>query len=103
LSGPNQFKKDFKLAIKRGKKMEKIQAVIEMLANEGRCRRGTRTIVLSPAKVSPPLTQLHEDAAAVFKDAYIVDFLNLPESHSEGDLRRRPWRICAALDRHGDP
>ncbi len=44
-------------------------------------------VVLSPAKVSPPLTQLHPDAGSVFKDAYLVDFLNLPETHSEADLQ----------------
>jgi predicted nuclease of restriction endonuclease-like (RecB) superfamily len=45
-------------------------------------------VVLSPAKVSPPLTQLHPDAAAVFKDTYLLDFLNLPAAHSEDDLQR---------------
>ena len=45
-------------------------------------------VILSPAKVSPPMTQLHEDAAAVFKDTYLVDFLNLPATHSEADLQR---------------
>jgi len=45
-------------------------------------------VVLSPAKVSPPLTQLHPEAGSVFKDAYLVDFLNLSESHSEADLQR---------------
>lgn len=45
-------------------------------------------VVLSPAKVSPPLTQLHGDAAAVFRDSYLIDFLNLPEPHTEADLQR---------------
>lgn len=45
-------------------------------------------VVLSPAKVSPPLTQLHPDAASAFKDSYVVEFLNLPSEHSEGDLHR---------------
>jgi predicted nuclease of restriction endonuclease-like (RecB) superfamily len=45
-------------------------------------------VVLSPAKVSPPVTQLHPDAAAVFKDTYLLDFLNLPAVHSEDDLQR---------------
>ena len=43
--------------------------------------------VLSPAKVSPLLTQLMPDATAVFKDTYLLDFLDLPEVHSEGDLQ----------------
>ena len=43
--------------------------------------------VLSPAKVSPALTQMQGAAAAgVFKDSYAVEFLNLPADHSEADL-----------------
>ena len=43
--------------------------------------------VLSPAKVSPALTQMQGAAAAgVFKDTYSVEFLNLPADHSEADL-----------------
>jgi predicted nuclease of restriction endonuclease-like (RecB) superfamily len=45
-------------------------------------------VVLSPAKVSPPVRQLHPDAATVFKDSYLLDFLNLPDAHSEGDLQQ---------------
>ncbi len=42
--------------------------------------------VLSPAKVSPALTQMHGAAVGVFKDTYSVEFLNLPADHSEADL-----------------
>ena len=45
-------------------------------------------VVLSPAKLSPPLAELHPDAAAVFKDTYLVEFLDLPPKHSEADLQR---------------
>jgi predicted nuclease of restriction endonuclease-like (RecB) superfamily len=45
-------------------------------------------VVLSPAKVSPPVTHLHPDATSVFKDAYLVDFLDLPAVHSEAELQR---------------
>jgi predicted nuclease of restriction endonuclease-like (RecB) superfamily len=45
-------------------------------------------VVLSAAIVSPPLTQLHPDAAAAFKDTYLLDFLNLPDAHTEADLQR---------------
>ena len=45
-------------------------------------------VVLSPAKLSAPLRELHPDAAVVFKDAYLVEFLDLPPTHSEGDLQR---------------
>ena len=44
--------------------------------------------VLSPPKVSAVLTQTHGEATSVFKDAYVVEFLNLPDDHSEADLHR---------------
>ncbi len=42
--------------------------------------------VLNPPKLSPAVRQIHGGAASVFKDAYVVEFLNLPEEHSEADL-----------------
>lgn len=45
-------------------------------------------IVLSPAKLSTALRVLHPDAETVFKDAYLVEFLNLSEDHAEADLHR---------------
>jgi len=44
--------------------------------------------VLAPPKVSPLVTQLHPAAETIFKDTYLLDFLDLPEAHSEGDLQR---------------
>ena len=45
--------------------------------------------VLSPPIVSAALTQIHGAAASsAFKDAYAVEFLNLPIDHSEADLHR---------------
>ena len=44
--------------------------------------------MISRKKVSPPLTQTHADIVTVFKDTYILDFLNLPEIHSEKDLQK---------------
>ena len=44
--------------------------------------------MLVPPKVSALLTQLHPAAGSVFKDTYLLDFLDLPEGHSEGDLQR---------------
>ncbi len=44
--------------------------------------------VLAPPKVSPLVTQLHPAAETIFKDSYLLDFLNLPEVHSESDLQR---------------
>jgi predicted nuclease of restriction endonuclease-like (RecB) superfamily len=43
-------------------------------------------VVLSPVKLSPPVTELHPDAAAIFKDSYLLEFLDLPTQHSESDL-----------------
>ena len=45
-------------------------------------------VILSKKKVSTLLTQIHPKAPEVFKDAYILDFLNLPEVHSESDLSK---------------
>jgi predicted nuclease of restriction endonuclease-like (RecB) superfamily len=45
-------------------------------------------IILSPTKVSPPMRQIHPNAANVFKDSYLVEFLELPPGHSEADLQR---------------
>lgn len=44
--------------------------------------------VLAPAKVSPAVRQMHPDAAGIFKDSYLVEFLNLPQGHLEADLHR---------------
>ncbi len=43
--------------------------------------------VLSPAKLSTPLREVHPEAATVFKDSYLVEFLQLPAEHSEADLQ----------------
>jgi predicted nuclease of restriction endonuclease-like (RecB) superfamily len=45
-------------------------------------------VVLTPAKVSPLARLLHPEAQSVFKDAYVVEFLGLPDTHSEADLQR---------------
>jgi predicted nuclease of restriction endonuclease-like (RecB) superfamily len=44
--------------------------------------------VLSPPKLSRPLAELHPEAGAVFKDSYLLEFLDLPPEHSEADLQR---------------
>ena len=43
--------------------------------------------ILNPPKVSALLTQFHEDTASLFKDTYLLDFLDLPEKHDEADLQ----------------
>jgi predicted nuclease of restriction endonuclease-like (RecB) superfamily len=44
--------------------------------------------VLSPPKVSAVLTQLHPEATSIFKDTYLLDFLELPKNYSERDLQK---------------
>ena len=44
--------------------------------------------VLHPPRLSPAVRQDYGAADSVFKDAYVVEFLNLPDEHSEVDLHR---------------
>lgn len=44
--------------------------------------------VADPAQTSATLTTLHPDAAESFKDSYLLEFLDLPQPHSEKDLRQ---------------
>ena len=44
--------------------------------------------VLSRKKLPTALARRHPNAPEVFKDVYVLDFLNLPEAHSEGDLNK---------------
>jgi predicted nuclease of restriction endonuclease-like (RecB) superfamily len=44
--------------------------------------------VLNPPKVSPLVTQIHPDALSIFKDSYLVEFLDLPQGHAEADLHQ---------------
>jgi predicted nuclease of restriction endonuclease-like (RecB) superfamily len=44
--------------------------------------------VAAPAKLSTALRELHPAADHAFKDRYVLEFLGLPEPHSEGDLKR---------------
>ena len=42
--------------------------------------------VLTPPQVSPVVRQMHPDATSIFRDSYLVEFLELPEGHAEADL-----------------
>jgi predicted nuclease of restriction endonuclease-like (RecB) superfamily len=44
--------------------------------------------MLNPPKVSSALRELHPGAEAVFRDAYLVEFLDLPDPHYEADLHK---------------
>ncbi len=43
--------------------------------------------VLSDKKLAPTVRVLPQDATGVFKDSYLLDFLDLPARHSEADLQ----------------
>lgn len=45
-------------------------------------------VVLNPLKVSPVVAHLHPQALDVFKDSYVMEFLQLPAGHNEADLQR---------------
>jgi predicted nuclease of restriction endonuclease-like (RecB) superfamily len=44
--------------------------------------------VLNPTKVTPVVTQSHPAILDVFRDAYFLEFLDLPEGHGEADLHQ---------------
>lgn len=44
--------------------------------------------MLADEKLSPAVRELPQDVTGVFKDSYLVDFANLSEPHSEGDLQK---------------
>lgn len=43
-------------------------------------------VVLSPPKLAPAVREIHPEAASVFKDSYLIEFLDLPSVHSEAEL-----------------
>lgn len=43
--------------------------------------------LLADAKFPPANQSHHQNLSGVFRDSYILDFLNLPPSHSENDLK----------------
>lgn len=56
------------------------------LARQIRTAAFERT-VLSNKKLAAVLRDLPQDLTGVFKDSYLLDFLDLPERHSEADLQ----------------
>jgi len=44
--------------------------------------------MLGNANLSPALREIHPDISNSLKDSYVLEFLNLPEPHSEGDLQK---------------
>ena len=56
---------------------------IERLLNTGAYERS-----LSMPKLSAPLKELHPESQTIFRDSYILDFIQLPRDYSEADLRK---------------
>jgi predicted nuclease of restriction endonuclease-like (RecB) superfamily len=50
--------------------------------------------VLNSIEVSPVVSQSHPVAVDVFRDAYVLEFLDLPEHHTEADLH---WGLLRQL------
>ncbi len=57
-------------------------------------------------KLSPVVREIHPDAENIFKDVYLVNFLDIPESHTESDLQKSenihadiPVRECQYFER----
>ena len=53
--------------------------------------------VLHPPKLSTALRELHPGAESVFRDAYVVEFLELHEGHHEADLHQSLLRNLRAF------
>ena len=84
------------LILNRCKSPEEREFYLRLAHREGWDKRETdrqlrgalfERAILGRPKVSPAVTQLHPDAEAIFKDSYLVDFLDLPEGHSEQELQ----------------
>ncbi|WP_411847558.1 PDDEXK nuclease domain-containing protein [Roseibacillus persicicus] len=45
-------------------------------------------VALSSPNISPVVNQLHPSAESIFKDSYLVEFLDLPAAHSENELHQ---------------
>jgi predicted nuclease of restriction endonuclease-like (RecB) superfamily len=86
-----------RLIIAQSKSAEEREFYVQMVVRERwssrelerqlRLARFEQTI-LHPQKVSAVLEQIHPKALNLFKDSYVVEFLDLPETHSEQDLHR---------------
>jgi len=83
------------IILSRAKRVEEREFYIRMAIKERWSKRQLERqfktglfeqVVLSPPKVSPLVRQLHPLAETVFKDAYALEFLGLPEEHNESDL-----------------
>ncbi len=45
-------------------------------------------VIVSKEKLSPKMREIHPDSSKMFRDEYMLDFLNLPHKYNETDLRK---------------
>lgn len=45
-------------------------------------------VALAPPKLAPAVREVHPEAETIFKDSYLIEFVDLPSGHSEADLER---------------
>jgi len=57
---------------------------LERAINSSAFERST----IAEQKLSPMVRELNQGANSVFKDSYVLDFLDLPEEYSENDLQK---------------
>lgn len=53
--------------------------------------------ILADKKLPPALMKLPQEVLGQFKDTYVLDFLHLPETHSEADLQKAMLRQLKKL------
>jgi len=85
------------LIMSQSKSNEERDFYLQLTAKEGWSKRELQRqlngalferIALSPVKVAPVVRELHPAAESVFKDSYLLEFLALPDDHSEADLHQ---------------
>jgi len=83
--------------LSRSKRLEEREFYLKMAIQEKWSKRELERqfntalferVVLSPVKTSPIVTRNYPEALNVFKDSYVVEFLNLPSEHNEADLHK---------------
>lgn len=85
------------LIFSRCKSAEEMEFYLKMVKQENYSKRELdRQIsaslferkMIGNSKLSPLVRENNKDISSTFKDSYVFEFLNLPDSHSESDLKR---------------
>jgi predicted nuclease of restriction endonuclease-like (RecB) superfamily len=85
------------LIFSRSKTIEEMEFYLKIAKQENYSKRELdrqisacffeRTMI-GNSKLAPAVRESKNDLSATFKDSYVFEFLNLPETHSESDLQR---------------